>query len=89
MAPGGSRDPELRSFPSGHTAGAVAMARAVARDYPDTASAAYLAAAVVGALQIPRRAHFAGDVLAGAAVGIAAEAMATWFRPAAPGPAVG
>src|SRR4051794_475055 len=34
MNPGTSRDPDLRSFPSGHTAGAVAMARAIARDYP-------------------------------------------------------
>jgi membrane-associated phospholipid phosphatase len=84
MKRGTSRDPGLRSFPSGHTAGAAAMACAVARDYPRNARAAYLSAAAIGLLQIPRRAHFPGDVLAGVLVGLAAESIAAWFRRAAP-----
>ncbi|HKY81020.1 MAG TPA: hypothetical protein VJM09_06060, partial [Sphingobium sp.] len=34
MSAGHSRGADLRSFPSGHTAGALAVARAFSRDYP-------------------------------------------------------
>jgi membrane-associated phospholipid phosphatase len=74
MRRGRSRDKALQSFPSGHTAGAVAVARAFAREYPEWATPAYLAAGLLGALQLPRLAHFPTDIFAGAAVGIAAEA---------------
>ena len=73
MERGTSDDPSLRSFPSGHTAGAVALAAAVAREYPEARGSAYAAAAAIGALQLPRRAHFPTDVLAGAVAGYAAE----------------
>lgn len=79
MQDGHSRDPALRSFPSGHAAGAVAVACAAARGYPRHRAAAYGAAAGIGALQIPRRAHYPSDVLAGAAIGGCAELLANWM----------
>jgi hypothetical protein len=66
---------EYSSFPSGHTADAVAAARAVARVYPDWSLPAYGAAAAIAAIQIPRCAHYPSDVSAGALVGFAAEAV--------------
>ena len=73
MEKGQSQQSALRSFPSGHTAGIVAVARAAAREYPEYRWPLYGAAALLGALQIPRRAHFPTDVLAGALIGLAAE----------------
>lgn len=64
----------MNSFPSGHTAGAVAVARAYAREYPARAPAAYGIAAATGAIQIPRGKHYPSDVLAGLMIGLAAEA---------------
>jgi membrane-associated phospholipid phosphatase len=63
----------MNSFPSGHTAGAVAVARAYARDYPEHQAAAYGAAAAIGAIQIPRSKHYPTDVGAGTIVGLVAE----------------
>ncbi len=65
---------EFSSFPSGHTADAVAAARAVARVFPDWRGPAYGAAGAIAAIQIPRCAHYPSDVTAGALVGLAAEA---------------
>lgn len=73
MEPGGDRRPELRSFPSGHTAGAVAIARAAAREFPERKAIFYSAATVIGILQVPRQAHFPTDVAAGALIGVGAE----------------
>ena len=78
MALGHSRDAELRSFPSGHTAGALAVARAFSRDYPRYTKPVLAAAAVIGALQVPRRAHYPGDVVAGALAGMVAEKLASF-----------
>jgi membrane-associated phospholipid phosphatase len=64
------------SFPSGHTAGSLAVARAVARRYPSAGRAAYGWAASVAIAQIPRCAHYPSDVAAGAVIGLAAEAAA-------------
>ena len=64
------------SFPSGHTAGGLAVARAVARNWPDARLPAYAAAGTIALVQIPRGAHYPLDVLAGAVVGVAAEALA-------------
>lgn len=75
MEKGGSRSAALRSFPSGHTAGAVAVAAAAARSYRDYRWPLYGAAALIGALQVPRRAHFPTDVAAGALIGLAAESL--------------
>lgn len=74
MARGESREHDESSFPSGHTAGAVAAAAALAHDYPKTAPAAYAAATAVALLQIPRCTHYPSDVGAGAVVGLLAAA---------------
>lgn len=79
MAKGHSRDADLRSFPSGHTAGALAVARAFSRDYPRYTRPVLAAAAVIGALQVPRRAHYPGDVVAGGVAGAVAERIATFI----------
>jgi undecaprenyl-diphosphatase len=64
---------EETSFPSGHSAGAAAVARAYARAYPDQALPAYAAATTLALAQIPRCAHYPTDVGAGLAIGVAAE----------------
>ena len=75
MAPGDDPAPEANSFPSGHTAGAVAVARAFAREYPEHAVAAYVTAGVMAAVQVPRCKHYPTDLAAGAAVGAVGETM--------------
>ncbi|WP_051132580.1 phosphatase PAP2 family protein [Sphingobium bisphenolivorans] len=76
MEAGTSRSARLRSFPSGHTAGALALARAFSREYPRYTKPLLTVAAVVGALQVPRRAHYPGDVVAGGFAGALAEKAA-------------
>lgn len=73
MRSGSSRESEESSFPSGHTAGAVTVARAFARVYPDHRLAAYGSAAGIALIQIPRSKHYLSDLVAGAIVGVAAE----------------
>jgi membrane-associated phospholipid phosphatase len=72
----GPVEKDWNSFPSGHTADAVAAARAVARVFPQARAPLYGAAAMVAAIQIPRCAHYPSDIAAGALVGLAAEALA-------------
>jgi membrane-associated phospholipid phosphatase len=72
----------MQSFPSGHTAGSVAAARALTRAYPNAAAPAYGAAAFVAGAQLPRAAHYPGDVITGVAIGLAAEALVAAFWPA-------
>lgn len=74
---GSSETHELSSFPSGHTAGAVAVAEAVARDYPGIAGPARAAAVSIAAVQIPRCKHFVSDIAAGAVIGLAAERVSS------------
>jgi membrane-associated phospholipid phosphatase len=62
-----------QSFPSGHSALSVAVACAAARAYPEIRGPATAAAAGIAAAQVLRGAHFPADVLAGAAIGAAAE----------------
>ena len=50
-------------------------ARAVSRVAPDLAVPLYLGAAAIGAIQVPRATHHLADVVAGAAVGLVAEAL--------------
>jgi membrane-associated phospholipid phosphatase len=72
----GSKDEgPWNSFPSGHTAGAVAVGRAVTREYPDATPVAGVAATLVALIQLPRGRHFASDVVAGAAIGAVSEAL--------------
>lgn len=74
MAAGDSEKSEERSFPSGHTAGAVAVTRAIGREYRGAVVPAALAAAAVAAVQVPRCKHYPSDLAAGAAIGWLAEA---------------
>jgi membrane-associated phospholipid phosphatase len=73
--PGRDDSKEETSFPSGHSAGAAAVAWAFARDYPEYAAPAYAAGSALALAQIPRCAHYPTDVGAGLAIGVAAEAM--------------
>jgi membrane-associated phospholipid phosphatase len=73
--PGHSRDHELNSFPSGHTAGAVAVARAASHEIEGAALPATVATGAIAAAQAPTGSHYLTDVLAGGAIGWAAEAL--------------
>lgn len=79
--PGDTDEGPQNSFPSGHTAGAVAVARAVAREYPAAAGPAYAGAAAVATIQIPRGTHFPIDVAVGAVIALAAEAIVARLLP--------
>jgi membrane-associated phospholipid phosphatase len=72
---GQRQDSDFNSFPSGHTAGAVAFALALARDYPGSRALALGLASVAGAAQVIRSKHYISDVVAGAAIGWAGEAL--------------
>lgn len=78
MAPGHDRDKAMNSFPSGHTAGAVAVAQAFARELPEHRTGAGLAAAAVAAIQVPRCTHYPSDIAAGAVIGTLSEAAIGW-----------
>ena len=71
-----SHDGDEGSFPSGHTAGAVAVAGAVASEHPRLALPAFGLAAAIAAIQVPRGKHYPSDLAAGFAVGLAATALA-------------
>lgn len=71
--PGHDMRKEKSSFPSGHSAGAMASARAFASELPDYRPAALTTATIVAAAQIPRCAHYPTDVVAGLAIGTLAE----------------
>lgn len=80
--PGNSQGGHESSFPSGHTAGAVSVAVIVAHDAPTLATPAYLAAALIGGIQVPRAKHYLSDVAAGAALGLLAgkATLALWSK---------
>ena len=67
--PGHNRAKEETSFPSGHSAGAMAVAQAFARELPEYRGAALSGAGVIALAQIPRCAHYPTDVGAGLAIG--------------------
>ncbi|MES2339798.1 MAG: phosphatase PAP2 family protein [Pseudomonadota bacterium] len=75
LEPGESTSHHYSSFPSGHTAGAVAVARAAARVWPGGTPVLAVAATGIGALQLPIGKHYASDVAAGAVVGLVSEAL--------------
>lgn len=70
---GDSKSGEMRSLPSGHSAGATAVFRAAAREYPGATTPLMAAAGAISAAQLPRRHHFLSDVAAGIALGLFAE----------------
>jgi membrane-associated phospholipid phosphatase len=74
MKPGKRTAKADTSFPSGHSAGAIAVGRAFARAYPEHAALANGAAAALALAQIPRCAHYPTDVIAGSALGALSEA---------------
>lgn len=73
--PGNRTAKKHTSFPSGHTAGAVAVALAYSREFPEHRGAALGVAGVVAVAQIPRCAHYPTDVAAGALIGAGTEAL--------------
>jgi undecaprenyl-diphosphatase len=77
---GKHRAKEMTSFPSGHSAGVIAAARAFSREFPEHRAAALGAAGLIATSQVPRCAHYPTDVAAGLAVGLCAEAAsdAAW-----------
>lgn len=79
---GSSREKEESSFPSGHTAGAVAVAGTFAADYPDYRAPAWVAAGAVAAAQVPRCMHYPSDIAAGAVIGLASAAAVNRLMPA-------
>lgn len=79
ITPGTDHAKEETSFPSGHSAGAIAVARGFARHYPEYQAPALAAAGAVALAQIPRSAHYPSDVAVGVIIGVAAEIVAAQF----------
>lgn len=72
---GDHNESDYNSFPSGHTAGAVAVARAITREYPDSTALAYTGATAAGVAQLVMRQHYPTDVAVGFLVGLVGEAV--------------
>ncbi|MFJ9041835.1 phosphatase PAP2 family protein [Streptomyces sp. NPDC102406] len=63
--------PESSSFPSGHTAAAVAFTAAVAPTWPAAGAVCAVPAAMLALERVQSGAHYPSDVAAGAAIGLA------------------
>ena len=63
------RMPRSRSFPSGHTAAAVAFASGVSRVWPAAGIPLHVLAATVGYSRVHTGVHYPGDVVGGAVIG--------------------
>lgn len=74
VRPGTQAAHEETSFPSGHSAGAMAVGAAFARIFPEYRIGALGGAGVVALAQVPRGSHYLSDVVAGSAIGAASEA---------------
>lgn len=72
---GAHNESDYNSFPSGHSAGAIAVAKSIVREYPYSAPPAYAGAGAAGIAQIFYRSHYPTDVVAGFVVGLVAEAI--------------
>ncbi|MGW7244081.1 phosphatase PAP2 family protein [Streptomyces sp. NPDC054804] len=62
--------PDSSSFPSGHTAAAVAFTAAVAPTWPAAGALCAVPAALVALERVQSGAHYPSDVAAGAAIGL-------------------
>jgi len=83
------RAPSSSSFPSGHTASAAAFATGVALENPYIALPVAALAVGVGASRVVTGVHYPTDVVAGAAVGVAAGLLTTrWWPTITPEPAL-
>jgi len=71
------RMPRSRSFPSGHTAAAVAFASGVGSVLPAAALPLHALAALVGYSRVHTGVHYPGDVVAGALLGAIVSDLAT------------
>ncbi|MFE5938632.1 phosphatase PAP2 family protein [Streptomyces sp. NPDC056470] len=67
--------PDSSSFPSGHTAAAVAFTAAVAASWPGAGAACAAATVLVAIERVHDGAHYLSDVAVGAAIGAAAAAL--------------
>ncbi|WP_318208426.1 MULTISPECIES: phosphatase PAP2 family protein [unclassified Streptomyces] len=67
--------PDSASFPSGHTASAVAFATAVGVVFPPVAVPLQVLAMAVGYSRVHTGVHYPGDVAAGAVLGVASAAV--------------
>jgi membrane-associated phospholipid phosphatase len=63
--------PDSSSFPSGHTAAAVAFTAAVAPSWPAAGAVCAVPAAMVAVERVQSGAHYPSDVAAGAVIGLA------------------
>ncbi|KUN25167.1 phosphatidic acid phosphatase [Streptomyces antibioticus] len=63
--------PDSSSFPSGHTAAAVAFTAAVAPSWPVVSAVCAVPAVMVALERVQSGAHYPSDVAAGAAIGLA------------------
>ena len=72
--------PDSSSFPSGHTAAAVAFTTAVAFVWPAAGAACAVPAAMVALERVQSGAHYPSDVATGAAIGLAS----AWLTHRAP-----
>ncbi len=73
--PGTSDDHQQQSFASGHTAGMMAVTRAAAHEIDGMALPGMVATAAVAAAQPFAGNHYVTDVVAGAVIGLVAEAL--------------
>ena len=70
--PGQTEGGHDTSFPSGHTAGAVAVAAIIASDIPKAAVPALVTASLIAGVQVPRAKHYPIDIAAGTLLGLSA-----------------
>lgn len=74
IRPGTAESHDETSFPSGHSAGALAVGAAFARAFPEHRVGALGPAAAIALVQVPRRSHYLSDVVVGSAIGLISEA---------------
>ncbi|NGN65010.1 phosphatase PAP2 family protein [Streptomyces sp. A7024] len=72
---GGGDRPDSSSFPSGHTAAAVAFTAGVAPTWPKAAAACAVPAGMAALARVHSGAHYPTDVAAGVAVGLSAAVL--------------